>query len=544
MTPKIHLLTLPPEILADVGRRLASFDLFELCLTSKACAAVFRAILYENVRLRVSQQRLRNSDSYRLVPRHDGLRYTKILTIINSWSEKQFFPAIKRTKRQQTFEEDEPSAEGYYEDLYNRSGKPANASRYQDLSTTLNGLVQAQIVRIPPGRLQSFRSIGLNGTIESVDSIIKASSSTLRSLTLGEERLWLMSALSHNRVPNIPNILKDFGYSSWQALQLERLKLVCLDLDFGSTPSLAQRTDFSRLTRLSLLSCPGSVELLIALTAKFGASGQSNALSIKEFRFRIEHPPQQFTHAVEAFLQSFSGLKVLSVLVDGIESNRMPDVDYFLNRHASSLEVLVWEGRKHKGVSQGDSDYTCTLGSLYDPESQFCKLLKRCKNLLELSIPYEWKGAGPHLSDDEDNEFPTMILNTKLRTLHIRNSPLKDSSTTKSSELIHATLAIAQEFLREALNDRHRKYMLELLIIGPLTFHHHREWQFKPGQRSRFPQYRLFPAWNRPNLFIVEKHCTQFHGTKVFADQLEFESVYQLKHAFGFHVEALKSIML
>lgn len=397
-------------------------------------------------------------------------------------------------------------------------------------------------VKAPGLGLQKFscRSIGSGDVIGSVTSIIQASSRTLRSLTLGQERLWLDSALSTNLLPDLPNIFKDIESNFWQ---LERLELVCLDLNFGSTPTLIERIDFFYLTSLSLLSCPRSVKLLTALTTKFAASDTDSVVKLKEFRFRIERPPHRFTTAMEGFLQSFSGLKVLSVLVDGIEPNRMPKVDCFLSRHSSSLQILVWEGRKHRRESQDDYDYTCSMGTYLERASPFCKILESCKNLVELSIPYDWSKVRPDDSDDEDTDDPAISLSTSLRTFHIRNSPLEDSPMAIETALSHTTRAIAQEFLEDTLSDIPQSN-LELLIIGPLTFLHHREWQYKPSRRSCFPHYRFFPAWNRLMLFTVEKFQTRFKKPIAVAVQQEFESVHQLKHTLGFHVESLKSTML
>lgn len=105
------------------------------------------------MRLRVPQQRLPNNSSYGLVLLNDGLSYTRNLKIINSWSEKKFIESKESDEEEQNFE----GAEGSQMELYDRYGRVSNALRYQDLSTALNKLVQAQIVRIPPRQLHSFR---------------------------------------------------------------------------------------------------------------------------------------------------------------------------------------------------------------------------------------------------------------------------------------------------------------------------------------------------------------------------------------------------
>lgn len=118
---------------------------------------------------------------------------------------------------------------------------------------------------------------------------------------------------------------------------------------------------------------------------------------LKEFVFRYEAPIDQLKTQLHRFLSSFSGLKLLSVLLEWTYD--IPDPSCFLNTHAQTLEVLVYEARACPrmtfeqdtsvpiGLSMG------SLGGLYSP---LYTILTSCPTLQELSVPMSWDSLSPY----------------------------------------------------------------------------------------------------------------------------------------------------
>ena len=233
------------------------------------------------------------------------------------------------------------------------------------------------------------RSVQNLKTLEHVKALVTSNADALHTLKLGRERQLVTKYLE--RFVRDPTVTRDtpedndalfiIALTDPWVLKLRCLELYGLDLP-SSTGGLTEGIDPTSLRRLCLESCDGVERVLCNLT-----ENTHHPLNLQELVLRIENPTQLTNKALYSFLTSFSGLKVLSVLIE--TTDPMPRVDCFLEAHGPTLQVLVWEGRKSPRHDNRD-DTSHTLGSVYDPESEISKILSQCTKLVELSIAWDW----------------------------------------------------------------------------------------------------------------------------------------------------------
>jgi hypothetical protein len=236
-------------------------------------------------------------------------------------------------------------------------------------------------------------------------------------------------------------------------LQLRKLELVGLNVPPVTPPwrpSLREMVNWCALTRLVLDSCHGSEKLLDELSK---ADNAGRFMGLTEFGFRYESPRPSMAPAIEKFLCSFSGLKILSVQLDGFTD--MPDHEKVFSKHGNTLKVLVWEGRRWL-AGTGD----LTMGS----PSFLQSLEAHCFNLEELSIALDVKVSHTSLcrwmSINNGEPFSALRL-AKLTTLHIRRLPVQDRNSVDP-------LFVAAKFLDWGNRNRTAYPNIKLIAIGPL----------------------------------------------------------------------------
>jgi tRNA modification GTPase len=271
-------------------------------------------------------------------------------------------------------------------------------------------------------------------------------------------------------------------------------ELTHLDINgFGVShchPSIADLRwtfNFTQLQRLCLESCYGSDVLLSDLTtAASGSTGpivQCN-MRLREFVFRHEAPTQPLKQALESFISSFSGLRLLSVLLDN--TTEMIDYHCFMRAHGPTLKVLVWEGRKQ---SRGETPISLETSDSAG-KSFICHLVNNCPNLEELSIALDMR-LGYTTKDKSDRikyGVPFKVFSLRyLKTLHSRVLPSPERAGTNHDFIIHANKAAICSFLDWGHHSQWNGTVapwLRLVAVGPLSYHD--RWMRECGCTTRY----------------------------------------------------------
>lgn len=236
---------------------------------------------------------------------------------------------------------------------------------------------------------------GDSGHDRAINKIISENHETLIALKLGQERLLLHEYLRQKTVlgatkdTSLEKHLPMETASTVPFANLKCLEAFGLDVASKEAGSLQHRLNFSQLSRLVLESCPGSKELLssLARSSESLLSQTQGALNLKEFVFRYENPTPVIVEALAGFLKSFSGLELLSVLLDRVSKMLHPAC--FLSTHGRSLKILVWEGKT--ALTTDLSEVTSlTLGDGRLGNAAIANICEQCPNLVELAIPYCW----------------------------------------------------------------------------------------------------------------------------------------------------------
>lgn len=236
-----------------------------------------------------------------------------------------------------------------------------------------------------PRSLQTLRWKSLTTETILPRRLILENSRSLRDLCIGRECFatcrFRGSYLAEPFSPNLRAASEQDNGAVFQ--QLRSFAAVGLDIR-------SPRLDFlksARLYRLSLESCPGAGELLSDLT-DFSSVKPSTPLALKEFVFRHDQIPEgTIVGKLEAFLRSFTGLKLLSVLFD--HRDELPGPQCFSDTHGQTLRILIWEKRR-TAFSSSNYRYQYSL----TPES-LSRLCLQCPNLVELGISSNygyWRG--------------------------------------------------------------------------------------------------------------------------------------------------------
>jgi len=166
---------------------------------------------------------------------------------------------------------------------------------------------------------------------------------TLRRLKLGREAKGSPLRSNAYYEPDIYKILhdellqRDEPKTSNPRFNLHSLHLVgtILRKPLPEAPLIFTRVEV--LQDLCLESCDGVTQLLTSLTSFIG-------LKLKRFWLRCEEDNPQFRTALNDFLESFSGLIHLAILLDNAKNSlRIKD---FVFVHGESLKTLVWESRR------------------------------------------------------------------------------------------------------------------------------------------------------------------------------------------------------
>ncbi len=175
-----------------------------------------------------------------------------------------------------------------------------------------------------------------------ISELIAKNRSTIRHLELGFERYIAMNTfyLVNGRRYDLSRAQEKFWEvfqerESW--LYLNSLRLMFFN--FSKKSFLA--FDFQNLVSLRLESCIRDSEILSFLTVSNSTSNMTKMSKLTSFYLRHESLNTAFHANLKAFLLSFSGLKHLSLLLQGIDP--VASITPFLKNHGATLESLVWD---------------------------------------------------------------------------------------------------------------------------------------------------------------------------------------------------------
>lgn len=244
------------------------------------------------------------------------------------------------------------------------------------------------------------------------------------------------------------------GLSSLHQLDLIGVKVT------GSVPE-DSLLDFYRLTRLSLESCPGTSDLLAVLTRN------ADRVKLKELKIREEKVPLEVMRNLEVFLSSFTGLELLSVLLD----NASETMNYrgFMQSHGATLKVLVWECRKrNRTLAPFDLETSSDDGPAFIEE-----LCKTCTKLEELSIALDMRLQYENTikCNRIKSLLPFQVLTLpNLKTFHSRILPSASRLGVSREFVMQANKAIVSMYISWGYFTLGTKCNLELVAVGSPSY--------------------------------------------------------------------------
>lgn len=336
-----------------------------------------------------------------------------------------------------------------------------------------------------PSRLRSLECRAIHSG-EVVSRIISANKDTLTSLSLGQDKC-LIDQYRKSRISFLGQIPQPvdlfcpgFGLSAIRNLTCLSLSGINLAAIIPSNTEAAPF--FAQLESLNLESCPNTTEFLGMLADTFSHIRSHDELSLthpiqlKKFTFRHElfiHPLQ---NSLVRFLNSFSGLTALSILVENTSFAFRPSD--FLSTHGPTLQSLVVESRIQPRESLGiDTSrplgYGGTQQQLWSENtSDICTI---CPNLVELGMAFPWEDEAARLHN------PNLASLRHLKTIHIRNFPSSQSLSQlgdykmreyalKFLERCFPSIATSSSSSSSTATDQPRPPHLETLAIGPTLY--------------------------------------------------------------------------
>lgn len=400
------------------------------------------------------------------------------------------------------------------------------------------------------------RSIGM-GSDRSTDnpvwlkSLIKDNKKSLHELRIGQESYihlleqgWTDSRSRRVALDHVLLLAKTstgtFSPYELTCLEVVGLKVDCL-VDEDPTRGPKPLLRWSILQRLVLESCPGSRDLLSCLAENISRAGQTKLhLTLKELVFRYERPSTDLMAALETFLKTYSGLRLISVLVD--EYGLFPSGPMLAN-HLSSLNVLVWEARMMPRNARN------LEVSPPKAEEDIVKTFKKCPNLVEISFPLDWRRHQRGGLGSLDRLGRDLASLRELRTIHIRNVPLlrgdEDDDVDgyedniEMDRISRSIVTEVTEAMVEQQNETKEVPSADLIVVGPLRYQE-RWLSTKPWYtNANYP-----PAYARPYFFGVDyAYSAKFDARFPLLKELGHETL-AVAEPYSSHLRCFESYWL
>ena len=338
-----------------------------------------------------------------------------------------------------------------------------------------------------------------------ISNLININKASLQRLTLGQSKE-LVQQYRQTRLGFLEHDAQHTGLPQSITLNnipnLRQLELCGIDVSTLVPLDVEDALFYCNLSRLTLESCPGSISLLHCLANTFHFAQDSPqvptprpAIRLQEFVFRSESPTSPLKEALMFFLDSFTGLKALSLLFEN--ASVLERVTSLLCEHGPTLQTLVLESRIQPRDNLGlDTSRPFGAGGFSQElwEQSINDICNLCPNLVELGMGFPWNDEVVRL---RKTRLPTL---PHLKTIHIRNFPenralsqigdytIKEYAT-KFVDWVYPTLLGGQ------------KPALETLAIGPTIYES--RWKTSPTRRQA-------PEFLRTHFYGVDWAMTRF----------------------------------
>ncbi|PGH06605.1 hypothetical protein GX51_02232 [Blastomyces parvus] len=331
--------------------------------------------------------------------------------------------------------------------------------------------------------LYAFKTSGVRKTLNpTITALLASLTRRLNHLVLGDERLVLSADMNAAIVSAAPytqvslyGVLLPLTGAPVRLDNLSKLDIIGMDIASPQILLAPMRSvfDLYNLNRLSLISCVGT-ERLLKLLSKPAPHMMfpyvDSRMRLKEFCIRYEGPTLELKAALVQFLTSFTGLELLSVLLDDDPGIEVMDHTGIMFTHGPTLKVLVWEIRKRNRTERPFSLETPVGG-----RPAFLELLSEtCPNLQELGVVLNMRllyQRGQGIGRISSRRPFAMLRLPHLKTLHCRDVFIHKGRLLSTAHVLNATKAIATSFLDWAYYFHDASSPLELLAVGPLSFH-------------------------------------------------------------------------
>ncbi|OJD27189.1 hypothetical protein ACJ73_01415 [Blastomyces percursus] len=304
----------------------------------------------------------------------------------------------------------------------------------------------------------------------------------LNHLVLGDERLVISvdrnttvaSSQPHTQA-SLYEVLYSLARMSATFDNFSNLDIIGMDITSPRNQLVPLRPvfDLYNLNRLSLVSCVGTEGFLKALSRpspQMMFPYVASRMRLKEFCIRYEGPTPELKASLQQFLTSFTGLELLSVLLDDEPEHEMMDHTGIMLAHGPTLKVLVWDIRKRNRHGRP----FCLENPVRGGPSFLEFLSETCPNLEELGVVLNMRllyQRGQGIDRISSHRPFAMLRLPRLKTLHCREFFIQKGRLLSTAHILNATKAIATSFLDWAYYSHNGSSPLELLAVGPLNFH-------------------------------------------------------------------------
>jgi hypothetical protein len=376
-----------------------------------------------------------------------------------------------------------------------------------------------------PNRLRSFECRSVQDG-KAVADLIRVNRATLQRLSLGQDHE-LVHQYAQTRVGFLGQDARFASVLESITLQnlpnLRELELCGIDL----APLLPTEDEdglfLCNLTKLSLASCPGSSRFLNYLMHTFHLAQQSlepTKVSLRHFLLRNEAPSAQLKESLLLFLDSFRGLRTLSLLLEN--ASVLERVSTILCEHGPTLSTLVLETRIQPRDNLGlDTSRPFGSGGYSQElwEQSIRDICALCPNLVELGMGFPWDDEVVRL---RKTRLPTLPY---LKTVHIRNFP-ENRALSQIGD--YTVKEYAQKFIDWVFPTPvgGGRPVLETLVIGPTLYESRWKMNAAGGGRRMPPEFQRshfygidwaltrFGRWHSMVSPVSERYMEEVRGTK------------------------------
>lgn len=384
-----------------------------------------------------------------------------------------------------------------------------------------------------PNKLTSLECYSIQDG-RTISKLLNINRSSLVRLRLGQERE-LLQQYSQTRVGylqlDVPHSTLFRSTSLHHMPNLRQLELCGVDVAPLVPLETKDALFFCNLTKLTLESCPGSVSLLQCLASTFHfvqASPQAPTpkpvIQLRDFVFRSESPTSQLKEALLFFLDSFAGLKMLSLLFEN--ATILERVSTLLCDHGPTLQTLVLESRIQPRDNLGlDTSRPFGAGGYSQElwEQSINDICQLCPNLVNLGMGFPWNDEVVRL---RKTRLPTLA---HLKTIHVRNFPENRALSQIGDYTIKEYATKFVDWVFPTLVGGHAP-ALETLAIGPTIYES--RWKTSTTRRQPLEFQRThyygvdwamtrFGRWSSMVSPVSEKYMEEVRGETPLAGVFE-----------------------